>query len=352
MPAELMLWHPDHLGDAKGKLQFRAVNTLNTPIVGTPVWLANGQAIADVYEFTCTDNDGGTATLTRECLIGGVKNPYRDMAGVTAVADGSTPNLTLCPGLSVVLSASIAAGWKGRIAIYNYLEDDGSYTAFFGYGVVQSGAASTGQRIAVKNIGDATGTSCKLYALPGFYWTSTNGGESFVSAVANHSNATRHKLAAAGSYVITFQDFKDATGGKKSCDIYVNKDGGGAHKCVEDALMDGSTVYQYGVTGYDDANDYLAGLAITMADTTSDPSSVVVTLVVTADYTWTEFAPDASGSAGTYANQDLVLTQSGGPTGTVEAGNAPFAWHRQNLPDAATAGLLRKVCVRTSGLTV
>jgi hypothetical protein len=347
MPAELMLWHPDHLGDAKGKLQFRHVNTLNAPVVGTPVWLGNGQAIADVYEFTCTDNTGGTATLTRECLIGGVKNPYRDVVGITAVADGSTPNLTLLPGLSIVLSASIAVGWKFRVAIYNYLEDDGSYTGFFGYGVIQSGTSSTGQRVAAKNVGDADATNCKIYVLPGFYWTGTNGAEAFVAAIANHSNPARHKLAATGTYTITFADFKDAGGGKKSCDIYVD-----GHKAVEDALMDGETVYQYGVAGYADAPDYLAGLAITMADTTDDPTSVTITLKVTANQAWVEFAPDSGGAPGTYANQDLTLTEASKPTGTVTASGAGFFWHREAVPDAATAGDIRKKSFRTAGLTV
>lgn len=346
MPAELQLWHPDHLGDAKGKLQFRAVNTLNTPIVSA-AWRGDGRAIADVYELVCTNVVGATATFTRECLVQGTKNPYRDMVGVTATADDATANPGLVPGLNIVLDGDIAIGWKGRVAIYNYLDDDGSYTAFFSYGTVQSGEATAGQRVAVKNVGDATGTQAKIYALPGFYWTGTSGAEGVVKAILPHTSASRHKLAAAGTYTITFSDFKDAGGGKKSCDINV-----GGTKCVEDALMDGTSTYEYGVAGYNDGADLLAGLSITLADTTDDPTGITVTLKVTSDYTRMEFAPDESGSPGTYANQDLTLTQATKPAGTIEASGSAFLWHRDNQPGAAAPGDLRKYDIELSALTV
>lgn len=348
MPADLQLWHPDYLSDAKGKLQFRHVNTLNTP-VSSSSWLGNGAAIADVYELICTNVVGSTATFTRECLLAGVKNPHRNMSGVTATADGATVNKGLIPGLGIVLSASIAIGWKARAAVYNYLADDGTYTAFFGYGIVQAGQSSTGQRVAAKNVGDADASMCYVYALPGFHWAGTSGAEAFIKAIGNHTNPSRHKLAVTGTLTITFSDFKDVPGGGglKSCDIYV-----GGVKCVDDAKMDGSTVYQYGVAGYDDGADLLRGLAITMANTTSDPTGITLTLKVTADHAWMEYAPDVSGSPGTYANQDLQLTQSGQPAGTILASGAKSFWHRQTVPDAATAGDIRKDCVRLRGMTV
>jgi len=350
MPADLQLWHPDHLGDAKGKLQFRVVNTLNAPILSSPAptWLGNGAAIADVYELVFTNN-AGTVTATRECLIEGTKNPYRNMTGVPVVADGVTVNKNLIPGLGLVVSASVATGWKARVAIRNYLDlaDDGDYTAFLSWGIIQAGITQTGRKIAVKNVGDSDAALTVLYVTPGFYIA---GGsyESFIAKIEPHSNPTRHKMAVAGSYVLTFADWKDAGGGKKSADLYVD-----GVKAIEDAIFNGTTLYEYGSgNGYDDGADKLKGLLIVLADTTADPTSLSLTLHVTADYTWVEFAPDVSGAPGSYANQDLDLTQSGQPTGTILAGGSALFWMRENPPLGATVGALRKRCLFPRGLTV
>ena len=146
--------------------------------------------------------------------------------------------------------------------------------------------------------------------------------------------------------MITFADWKTGGSGKKTADVYVD-----GVKAIEDAEFDGSTVYQYGVSGYDDAADKLEGLRIVLADTTADPTSVTVTLYVTAEHTWHEFAPDVSGSPGTYANQDLTLTESGESTGTITIGGAAYFWQKWNLPGAAAAGALRKNIPLVWGLT-
>ena len=346
MAADLQFWHPDHLADAKGKLAWRHVNTVNTP-VSSSTWLDDGTAIADVYELTFT-KAGPVVSCTIECLIGGVKNPYRDMVGVTVTADGATPNTTVIPGIGLVFSASTDTGWKARVAVGNYLEDDGTYESFFAYGIVEAGNASVGQRVAVKNVGADAASTCVLYALPGTRHYGTDY-EVFIAKIAPHTNPARHKLAVAGTYTITFADWKtDGGTGKKTADVYID-----AVKAIEDAQFDGATVYQYGVSGYVDGADKLKGLQITLCDTVVDPSAASLSLVVSTEgYPWVEYAEDVSGAPGAYSNQDLALTESGEPAGTITVSGAAYFWHQWELPDAATAGAMRLMTQRIRGLTI
>jgi len=346
MPADLQLWHPDNLGAAKGKLLFRHVNMLNTPITSS-AW-NDGPAIADVYELIFT-KVGAAVTATIEALIGGIKNPYHDTtSGRPVTADGSTPNTALIPGLNLVVSASVDTGWKARVAVGNFLDDDGSYEAFLAFGIVDSGTATAGVRVARKNVGDADAMSVVEYPLPGLYYHGT-GFDTFIVKIAPHWNPARHDLAAAGTYTITFSDWKDAGGGKKSADVKV-----GGVVAIQDAIFDGSTIYGYGDgIGYDDGLDLLQGLQITLADTTADPTAVSITLVVLTDgAAYVEYAPDASGSPGVWAHQDLTLTESGQPSGTIRAGMAAYFHVRVNVPDAALAAAMRQVVTRARGKTV
>jgi hypothetical protein len=222
----------------------------------------------------------------------------------------------------------------------------GVVTPVLGFGVVEAGTSTTGVRLGCCNVGDAPAQQTKVYSLPGGYYYGT--GAAWFKVIRPHTNPARHKMAETGTYAVTFTDFKDAGGGKKSVDVWVD-----GVKGIEDAIMDGTTVYQYGsANGYVDGNDKFKGLHVVMANTVVDPTALTVTLKLTSDaYTWTQFAPDVSGSPGTYANQDLDLTQSGKPTGTIDISGIAYFWVKKVLPDAATAGDMRKGWNRTRGLT-
>lgn len=346
MAADLHFWHPSYINDAKGKLTARGVNILNAPIISA-TWLNNGSAIADVYELIF-NKSGSLITCTVDALIHGGKNPYRNMAGVSVIADGTTRNDDVIPGVGLVLSASTDTGWKCRVAVMNFLNDDGSYEAFFGYGIVEEGMTTAGQRVAIKNVGSDDAANCMAYALPGLHWGGT-GASAIITRIAPHTNPARHKMAVPGTYVITFSDWKfDSGTGKYTCDILVN-----GNVAVNDAQMDGVTVFQYGVAGYDDTNDYLRGLQIVLANTTADPTSVTATLTVaTSGYQYMQFAPDVGGTPGTYAAQDLQLTEPGQSAGTITAGGAAFLWHRFAPPDGAGPGAIREAVPRLRCLSI
>lgn len=345
MSADLQFWHPDYLADAKGKLLYRHVNTLNSPVTST-AWIGNGAAIADVYELIFTKT-GPVVSCTIDALIGGSKNPYRDMVGKTVTADGATPNTTIVPGVSIVISASTDTGWKARVSVGNYLETDGSYTAFFSYGIVEAGETSTGQRVAVKNVGADDAANTVLYSLPGLH---VSGGtyETLLSFIRPHSSPTRHKLATAGTYSITFSDWKTGGSGKKTTDIYVD-----GVKAVEDAEFDNATVYEHGCgVGYDDSADKLKGLQICLADTVQDPTAQTIILTIRDGSTWVKFAADSGGSPGAYSYQDLTLTESGESSGTITAGGAAYFWHRWDPPLATAPAALREMLPRLRALTI
>lgn len=341
MPAELHFWHPSHLSHARGNLTWRHVNTLNSPISSSS-WLGNGAALADVYELIFTKS-GSTVTVTVNALIHGSKNPYHNMGGsLVAIADGSTVNTRIVPGVGLVLSASTDTGWKARVSVGNYLADDGTYEQFFGAGIVEEGVATTGKRVAVKNVGADDAASIVIYSCPGIYWTGTNA-DSIIKLIGTHTNPSRHKMAIPGSYTISFADWKNAPSGsgKKSCDIRVD-----GNVAVNDAELDGITTYQYGVSGYDDANDRLKGLRIVLQDTTTDPSAITATLVVAASgYTYQQFAADSGGTPGSYAFQDVTI-------GTITAGSAGYFWVRFLPPEGAGPGAIRHAIPKIRCLSI
>jgi hypothetical protein len=268
------------------------------------------------------------------------------MTGKSITCDGATVNTGLIPGVGIVFNASADTGWEFRLTVSDSMDAGGVVTPVLAFGVVEAGTETTGVRLACCNVGDAPAQQTKVYSLPGGFYLGT--GAAYFSTIRPHTNPTRHKMAETGTYAITFGDWKDAGGGKKSADVYVD-----AVKAIEDAIFDGTTVYQYGsANGYVDGADKFKGLHVVMANTTADPTALSVTLKITADaYTWTQFAPDVSGSPGTYANQDLTLTQSSKPSGTIDVAGIAYFWVKKVLPDAALAGDMRKGWSRTRGLT-
>jgi hypothetical protein len=343
MSADLILRLGSLAADPLGNVQTRYVNTTNTPI-SSLTWLDNGAAIADTYTLAFTKT-GAVVTVTIDC---NVKNPYRDMVGKTVTCDGVTVNTLPIPGVGLVLAAGTDTGWAAKVTVSQSMAASGIVTPVLGFGVVEAGLATTGVQLACCNVGDAPAQNCKLYSLPGGYFYGT-GFDTLIKKIGPHTNPARHKLAVTATKLITFANWgTDSGSGKKKADILV-----GGVTAVVGALFDGSTVYQYGsANGYVDGADGFLGQFITLADTTADPTAASLTMKITSDaYTWTQFAPDVSGSPGPFANQDLDLTQSGQPTGTIAAGSYAKFWARKSVPDSALAGDMRKGVIRTRGLT-
>lgn len=325
--------------DPDASLLSRFENTISTPIVSIS-WLDNGEAVAGDYTVAATA--ATTVNVTPEDS----KNPY-PQTGKTVIADSATVNKDVVPGVGIVFSSALANGWTGKVSVGAFMAGDGSTSRRFNVGTVESDDMSAQRRIAARNVGSEDSSETEVYALPGLFVDGTDV-DDYIEWVKNHTDPARHALATPGDYVITFADYQSST--PDTVDVYVNKDGGGAVKCIEDAKLDG-TLYQYGVAGYIDGSDALPGMQIALFDN-GDPTSKTFTVRVREGDDWVEFAPDVTGSPGTWQAGPLTLTELGETSGTVTAGGHALFWIRVSVPGSASPGDMRLANLRSRGLTV
>ena len=325
--------------DPDASLLARFENTISAPIVSIS-WLGDGGAIAGDYTIAATD--GSTVNVVPE----DPKNEHA-ITGKSVVADGATVNKDVLPGVGIVFSNSLANGWTAKVSVGAFMAGDGSTARRFNVGTIEVDNLSTQRQIAARNVGSEDSGSTEVYALPGF-WIEGSGVELYVKFIKNHTAPARHALATPGDYVLSWEDF--IAGTPDTADLYVNKDGGGANKCIEDAALD-ETMYQYGVPGYIDGGDYLPGMQIAHLDA-GDPTSKTFTIHVREGDDWVQFAPDVAGAPGSWQSGPLTLTESGKTTGTVTAGGHALFWVRLNIPDSAAPGDMRFAMLRSRGLTL
>jgi len=342
MSADLVLRYGSDPTSGTGDLDVRYENTTNTPITSI-TWRSNGQAVAGTYELTFTKS--GSVTVDVEATGDGAlaRNPWGDRSGLSVTADGSTENLDIIPGLGIVVSASVDTGWAAQVTIGNYQNLSAVVTEVLEFEIVAADANSSNRQVACRNVGTQISASTYIYSLPGWYFDGT-GAEEYIERLVPHSSPTRHKMASKRSFVITFTDRQlDGGTGKYTVDVLVD-----GNKAVEDAQMDGVTQYEYGVSGYDDGNDYLAGMGIILPDTTADPTSSSITVYVRDGYTWVAFAPDVAGSPGTWqtAGDDLSL-------GDIDPSDHVLFWVRCEVPSAASPeSTCRMAQLRARGLSI
>jgi hypothetical protein len=272
------------------------------------------------------------------------KNEH-EATGVTVTADGATVNKLM--GLGIVFSASMASGWTSKVSVGALMDAAGATSRRFNVGTLEVDSMSTQRRIAARNVGSEDSSDTEVYALPGLFMSGTDVALN-IKLVKNHTDPARHALATPGDYVLTFADWQDLA--VDTVDVYVNKDGGGANKAIEDAVMD-ETLYQYGVSGYIDGGDYLPGMGIALL-ANGDPTAKTFTINVREGDDWVEFAPDSGGAPGTWQSGPLTLTELGETSGTITAGGHAFFWIRINLPGSAAPGDMRMAMLRSRGLTV
>lgn len=339
MSSEIIFRDAASPADPDANLLLRYENTISTPI-NSVSWLGDGEAISDVYTIAATS--GSAVNVTAD----DAKNEVVG-TGISVTADDSTINYGVVPGVGIVFSSSLASGWTGKISIGALMATDGSTSDRFNVGVVESDDISTQRRIVAVNVGTEASAETAVYALPGHFLE--DNAQGWIEYLQNHTDPSRHALAEDGEYVITYGDY--VAGSPDTCDVYVNKDGGGAVKAVEDALMDG-TLYQYGVSGYIDAQDKFKGLGFAFTNEPGDPSALTHTFHVREGYLYVELAPDVTGSPGTWQAPPLTLTESGETSGTVTASGTVNFWFRLNVPDTATPGDRKLFVLRARGLTV
>lgn len=321
--------------DPDSYLLMRWENTVNTPIISA-TWQANGEGVADVYTVAATSST--TVNVTAD-------DPKNEViaTGITVVADDATVNYNVVPDVGIVFSSSLANGWTAIVTVGALLSSGGSATDRFNVGVIEAGTTSTPRRIAALNVGTEASANSAVHALPGGFIEKN--AQPWVVSLRPHTSTTYHGAATPADHVITFADY--IPGSPDTADVLVD-----AVKTIEDAKLDGTELYQYASgNGYIDAVDGFEGYGVVFADN-GDPTSQSLDWFIRPGYDYVEFAPDVTGSPGTWQSGSLTLTEAGETTGTITASGYALLWFRLNVPESAAPGDRRMVVLRHRGLTV
>jgi hypothetical protein len=333
MGADVVLrWAADD--SATGSLDVRYVNTSGTPLVSCVRrdlaesgyaydGAYNGAVVADVYTLTFS----GTTCYVNAAL--GTANPYHNpTTGVTIVKDGSSPNDLVVPGLRLVFSSGTGDTDTAVVSVGAYLSVGGVATKALNFGIQRNDGELVSFRAVVHNVGSSMAADVRLVPLPGSYYTGDLA-DTHVVRLAGHTDPDRARLAAAGSLTLTFDTWTNQ-GSYYTANVNV---GGGL--CIATAKFDGETVYEYGSgNGYVDASDYLKGLQVVFAKTTTDPTSDTLAVVVRDGWEWAMVAADTNGNAGTYQNTELSL-------GDLAAGATTHCWLGWLVPEGQARGAVR-----------
>ena len=337
MSSQIVLRDAAAPADPDSNLLLRWENTVSTPLVSAS-YLENGEAVAGVY--TIVGASASTVNITAD-------DPKNELigTGITVVADDATVNEDVLAGVGLVFSSSLATGWTAKVSVGALMAPDGGTSQRLNVGIVLAGAMSTQRRVAAVNVGSEDSAETEVYGLPGFFVEGTDV-EQFIETIKNHTDITRHDLATPGDFVITFADYQ--TGPPATADVYVD-----AVKAIEDAKLDGAELYEHGRgNGYIDAADKFKGLGIIFVDGPGDPTSETFTLHVRGSFDWYEFAPDVSGSPGTWQSGPLTLTEVGEVAGVITASGTAYFWVRVNVPSSASPGDMRLANLRVRGLSI
>jgi hypothetical protein len=337
MSSEIILRDAAAPADPDSNLLLRWENTVSTPLLSA-AYLENGEAVAGVY--TIIGASGSTVNITAD-------DPKNELigTGLTVVADDATVNEDVLAGVGLVFSSSLATGWTAKVAVGALMASDGGTSQRLNVGIIEAGSISTQRRIAAVNVGSEDSAETFVYGLPGYFVEGTDV-EQYIKNVANHSSPSRHDLATPGDFVIAFADYQ--TGPPQTADVLVD-----TVKAIEDAKLDGAELYEHGTgNGYIDGVDKFKGLGIIFEDLPGDPTAKSFNLHVRGSYDWYEFAPDVTGSPGTWQAPPLQLTESGEVAGVITASGLAYFWVRVNVPSSATPGDMRLANLRVRGLSI
>lgn len=300
-----------------------------TNTVGTPIHSAtadeSGELIGGRYSLTFSSVVAGTsatAAVTFEST-----NHYVYAAGVSRTANvllnETTANTTLVPGVSILFdnNAAFANTWTGYIDAGDYL------------GTINAGAgAGVGVRIAAVNVGSTTLTNCKVVvnrekAKP----VRKAGTGGFKSVKVYTTGAVEKEVAGTlqtDNYALTFANLNTGVSPNR-IDMLVD---GSTITTVRDVDADSTqtsaSLKRDGTTRYRIESGGLTGIELVVR---SDAANADTANILVWEPRHIQIAPDNAGTAGTYGTADVTLTQSGQPSGYIQAGQAAYFWYRTNV---------------------
>lgn len=254
----------------------------------------------------------------------------------TVVADGSTPNLSIIPGLSLVLSANAVAGDIFDIGIGCFFDtDSGAWIRVLPFDLIVSGATSAERVLYAKNVSGSTQGNCQVFVTNAM--RVINDQEVDDPFVAFRQTGASNPTADSDSTgrAVTFTGLVEGT--PNTISILVGGVGIHVYDVTNDALIsngvglqcDGTTVYRF-----DDSTDLRSGEFI-LATTVSESSTATI---FTSD--GGDFAEISDGDTAFVAGYSgIYLTDTDAPEGVVSDQVAvPFKL-RMVGPSAKTTAL-------------
>jgi hypothetical protein len=332
MAVDLDIRWATQAGSATGSLGLRYYNSSGTPVqsctrrdLGEGTYSAqyNGQFVADVYvlDFTTGPNVTVTADL-------GSKNPYHNLTPVSITADGATVHADIIGGVDLVFSSGTANGNQAIVTVGAYLSAGGVDTNALNFGILPNNDERVEIRAAVVNTGTDTAADVTVTPVPASYYTGTDA-ESIIARLGPHSTDSRAQLATATAHSMTFDTWTNQ-GSYYSANVNI-----GGSLCIATAKFDGETIYEYGSgNGYVDSSDYLKGLQVVFAKTSTSPVGKTLTVTVRDGWSWVEVAPDVAGSAGAWQSGPISL-------GDIAASGTTYCWFGMTIPEGQARGAIR-----------
>lgn len=330
--------------DATGAsfLDIRYANTTGSLISATPTLDGSGREIGDVYTLVASAVALGapnTCTITVTSASG--LGPYDGGVFAGVVCDGATTRDDIVPGVVLTFSSSgsLANGWTSTVSVGLWAglitagNPGGTQISWAsginlpGSGVVSSGDPSFIAKILMTNTGASVLTGCALRLLPRAKLVKKSGNRAIASIRVVNTTPTEHDVGGQIQPInFTFANLDTAA---TPDEIDVLMDAVAAFDVTEvetgtpltstQLKMDG-TEYQIAESGA-----YCEGVIFALASTATNASEENV-LVFNVRHV--EIALDNAGTPGTWGTTDLVLTQSGQPSGNINPAGACAVWVR------------------------
>jgi len=295
--------------------------------VVTAVSNFSGEAIADEYVLTFSDVDTVGNTAKVYVMPQSPNNPYRNVAGIDIIIDGSTIHSEVVPGIDLVFSASgsFSDTWSDKILIGVY---QGTFNAFGD----TAGLPGIAVRHQVLNEDSGAAADCLATLKVMSIQVRTNG--IIFADIKPFADSATEKVLGGGServmpYHVTVANVT-GVGASKVMDLSVD----GSHVDVQN-LSTGATTTSTGlnvVDRYKIASGDLISFEFKLSQSAEDSSTANVMIF---QKRYQQIAPDVDGVAGAWGTSDVQLTQSGESAGVIQPTAVAYYWTRPLVPDGA-----------------
>jgi hypothetical protein len=261
----------------------------------------------DLYTITINDVDIANDLIDISVAGGTLHNPFVVSNKEDVVADGTTYNYDIIPGIGVQFyeADSLSIGDAAYLHI-GYDLTDGTLSAGDSDDSTESKA-----RFALKNVHTGTLSNCKVRVLPKPRPSNTSG-EAIIAAVCNELWA----YSTTQEFQITFTGF--TPGSNQVCQV----DGGGDITITCDA------------TTYD---EIVTGLTVQFDEAASISASDTAIIRVSDGYRYVELATDDDGLPDTWISGTSVqVVESGQINGMITSNGVGFFWKRLVVDSSVT----------------